>query len=854
VVSVARRPGFLTPPMTHRSSLGVQFSSFVIALVSSTASAQAVRAGDGVQGSVRFIENLGQWPADVQFAADFGGVMARAECGGLGFHSVSASGEGHYVRLVFPGAGPIPQPRGVNALPGVHHYYLGNDPSRWQRNARAFARVEYAGVYPGVDLVLYANQGRPKYDLILAPGVEPSTVRARWLGADEVQTSTGGVGLLLGSAALQEMPVVAWQPRGKASRRPVSCSWEDLGNGELVLRATDLDPSLPLVVDPELVWSTYLGSSVGGSASDWSIRPAVDSQGDVHVVGATRGLDFPVTPGAFHIALGSVPEWCTLTKLRSQDGQAVFSSVFGGSTYNRGNDVSADPWGRSVVVGNTNSHDFPLTAGSYDPDFTGEVGGFVLRFSPYGDQLEFGTILEPVSGLARAQACASKPNGSTVVAGHFDGPQFPSTMPPLGTLGTGPSPAGAYVLELNASGTGVTWARQIGSIATVMDFAVAPDGTLTLAGYTHSRQFPTTPGVFQPTMSGFTNMNAFVSRLSPDAQDLIWSTFLGGSQPNEEDIVLGVGLDAFGGVALGIQTNSASFPTTPGTLRPEPPPADQGTAWAAGVLCRLSSDASRLIYSTFTTTSSSVGGFTYPRVDASGVVTIIGAAGSMFPGTPGAYDEVYGPGQQFQIARLDPYGRRFLHLTHVGGTGQNYVYEIAESPAGRVTVVGEVLAPGGLPTTPGSFQPDFAGGFSDAFVTTMYLDVAGVTEIGPGTPACHGAIRAAALRKPSPGAADFGLYCSGAPQNARGALLVGRPRSSPVVFGGADIHVDRSAGWRMLRVHTDEFGYVESSLPIPALIPGSTYAVQYVFQNQEECQGTGRLSSSPGLRLVIQQP
>jgi len=839
--------------MPIRSLFAAPFSCCVIALVSSASAAQDVRARDGAHGSVRFIENLGQWPADVQFAADVGGVMARAECGGLGFHSVSASGEGHYVRLVFPGAGPIPQPRGVNALPGVHHYYLGNDPSRWQRNARAFARVEYADVYPGVDLVLYGNEGRPKYDLVLAPGVDPSVVRARWLGADDVQASSGGVGLLLGSASLQEMPVVAWQPLGDASRRSVSCAWVDLGNGELLLHAADLDPSLPLVVDPELVWSTYLGSSVGGSARDWSIRPAIDSQGDVHVLGATRGLDFPVTPGAFHVALGGVPsEWCTLTKLRSLDGQAVFSSVFGGSTYNRGNDVSADAWGRSVVVGNTRSHNFPLTAGAYDSDFTGEEGGFVLRFSPSGDQLEFGTILEAVNGLGRAQACASKPDGSTVVAGSFAGDQFPSTMPHLGIIETLPYPNGAFILELNASGTAVTWARQIGSQASVQDFVLSPDGTVTLAGLTYSRQFPTTPGVFQATMAGFTLTNAFVTRLSPDAQDLIWSTFLGGSQPSELDIVFGLSLDSFGGVAVGVQTNSMSFPTTPGTICPGPP-ATQG-AWAAGVLCRISSDASRLIYSTFTTTSPYVVGFGAPVVDASGVVTIIGGAGSMFPGTPGAYDEVYGPGQQFQIARLDPYGRRFLHLTHVGGAGQNIVNEIAETPAGRVTVVGEVLAPGGLPTTPGSFQPDFAGGFSDAFVTTMSLDVAGVTEIGPGTPACHGAIRAAALRKPTPSASDFGLYCSGAPQNSRGALLVGRPRSSPVVFGGADVHVDRSAGWRMLTVRTDEFGYVESSLPIPALTPGTTYAVQYVFVNQADCQGPGRLSSSPGLRLVIQQP
>jgi hypothetical protein len=538
--------------------------------------------------------------------------------------------------------------------------------------------------------------------------------------------------------------------------------------------------------------------------------------------------------------------------LRSLDGQAIFSSVFGGSSYNRGADVSADAWGRSVVAGNTRSHDFPLVPGSYDPIFTSEMGGFVLRFSAAGDQLEFGTILEgDLQG--GVQACASTPDGSTVVAGWFQGGQFPSTLPPHGTIPTTPYTGGGFLLELDPSGASVTWSRLIGSESGIHDFVLSPDGTLTLAGATYSEQFPTTPGVFQPTMGGWVRQNAFVVQFSPDAEEVIWSTYLGGTAPYEQDYVCGMDVDSFGAVTLCVQTNSPSFPTTPGTIRPEPP-EPPNTSFLAGILCRISNDATRLIYSTFTTTSVNIGGFGYPLVDASGVATVTGAAFSLFPGTPGAYDEDYGPGDQFQIARIDPYGRRFLHLTHVGGTSFTVVHDISESPSGRVTAVGEVLAPGGLPTTPGSFQPDFAGGFSDAFVTTMYLEVAGVTEIGPGTPACHGLMRAAALRKPSPGAQDFGLYCSGAPQDARGALLMGRPRSSPMVFGGADVHVDRSLGWRIRRVSTDEFGYVETTLPLPALIPGTTYAVQYVFQNTAECQGAGRLSSSPGLRLVIQQP
>jgi hypothetical protein len=132
------------------------------------------------------------------------------------------------------------------------------------------------------------------------------------------------------------------------------------------------------------------------------------------------------------------------------------------------------------------------------------------------------------------------------------------------------------------------------------------------------------------------------------------------------------------------------------------------------------------------------------------------------------------------------------------------------------------------------------------------LQVGGVTPIGEGTPACHGPIVTEAWRNPVSGADDFGLYCSGAPEHARGALLIGRASSAPATFGGATLHVDRLAGFRTLRVASDEYGYLETRLPVPALPPGTSFAVQYVFQNNAACPGSTRFSSSNALRLVVQ--
>ncbi len=803
--------------------------------------------GGSAAGPARFIENLGQWPADVQFAAAVGGMAARAECGGLGFHSIARDGSGHYVRLVFDGAASNLQPHGVDPLPGLHHYYLGNDPARWQRNARAFAAVEYRGVYPGVDLVLHARQGRPKYDLLLAPGVDPATVRVRWLGAEHVDAGHEGVGLLLGSAGLQELPIVAWQPRRNAGDRPVRAAWIRTQDDVLTLRVEDADPALALVIDPELLWSTYLGASSTGGNGDWATKPAVDANGDVYVLGRTDGYDFPVTPGAFHVQPGT-REWCTLTKLGGSDGRGIYSIVFGGSDVERGNDLAVDSLGRCTVVGWTHSSDFPVVAGSFDTLINNPDPAFALRFSATGEQLDYSTVFEPAQGGCVAHACALRPDGSVVVGGTLYGQGFPFTLPPLGVVGSDTWAASSFLLELDVSGSNVRWARQIGSTAGLFRIALLKSGEIQTAGIVRSQAFPTTPGVFMPTKPLAWGTILFFTRLSPAADSIVWSTFLGGSHGNENDQVDYLAIDDFGTVTFAGVTNTDTFPTTPGTLLPNAPgPQEYGS-----VLCRIAADGSSLIYSTFTTPLPNWGGFGYPFVDASGVVTAAGSTASYFAATPGALDPSWGPGDQYQVVKVDPYGRRLLFLTHVGGAGPRITLGMVATSDGRVTVVGQYAGPG-HPTTPGSFQPGYAGGLSDGTATTLYLELTGVSNFGASTPACHGEVRAFALRMPSAGAADFGFYCSAAPENARGVLLLGRPAAVPAFLGGAAIHVALSPAPRMLPVRSDEFGYLETPLALPlGLQPGSVIAAQYLFRNNDDCSGPTRFSASQALRLVIQ--
>ncbi len=825
--------------------------ALLMSLVAATQTdAQASQTTAAAPTGVRFIENLGQWPADVRFAADIGGVVARAECEGLGFHAVDAEGRGAYLRLVFEGGISMPEPHGLDPLPGVHHYYIGNDPTRWRSNARAFAQVAYTDIYPGVDLILRSESGSPKYDLVFRPGADIGRVRARWVGQDRATTGGRGLTLGVGGTAVHELPVVAWQVRPDGTHFPAEVYWNTTESGELALRGTDLDSTLGLVVDPEVVWGTYLGSSSSAGGGESSTRVRLDQDGNVVVLGYTREYGFPTTPGAIVIQPQGT-RWITVTKLNSVDGRGIYSAVLGGSSNQRETDISVDGLGRVLVVGQTMSTDFPTTAQAYDSVLDTFESAFAFRLSTDGSVLEYSTFLEgSLLGLTAGTSCHANDDGTSLVAGTFGaGPNFPSTMPPLGDVPQDSTAYGSFITKLDGTASGIVWSRLIGNGAALQELAVGGSGDIYAAGVVRSPLFPTTPNSLQPIKPHPTNAVVFALRLSPGCQQVRWSTFLGSAYPSEFTLPYALSVDDFGCPSFLFGTNSNTFPTSLGALQANAP-VQPGSFYGGG-MTRIAADGSHLVYSTYLT-SPGYGGLGAPSVDRSGVVTLAGNIGAYFPTTPGAEDPQDDPGAEFQIARLDPRGQRLLHLRHFGGTSAKIVTASAVHTSRSVTVAGTVQYPGGMPTTLTAFQPNYAGGSSDAFVMTLDLQVAGVTPIGDGTPACHGPIVTEAWRSPAASASDFGLYCSGAPENARGALLIGRAASTPTLFGGAVLHIDRAAGFRALRVRADEYGYLEKTVPVPALPFGTTFTVQFVFQNHRSCVGVGRYSSSNALRLEVQ--
>src|SRR5213593_1060963 len=199
------------------------------------------------------------------------------------------------LRMGLAGGNPATQAAAERRLSATVNYFVGNDPTQWHVDVPTYARITYQDVYPGVDLVYYGDQGRLEYDLVVKPGADPAAIVLRYEGHDTLEIDARG-DLVLGLGARevrQAKPILYQELSGE--RRQVSGAYLMRDSETVGLEIGDYDKAAPLVIDPTLIYSTYLG----GSSDDVGFGIAVDSARSAYVTGLTRSTNFPRTPGAF---------------------------------------------------------------------------------------------------------------------------------------------------------------------------------------------------------------------------------------------------------------------------------------------------------------------------------------------------------------------------------------------------------------------------------------------------------------------------------------------------------------------------------------------------------------------------
>ena len=281
------------------------------------------------------------------------------------------------IRLKLDGASHQASISPEGQFAGKNNYYLGNDPKKWRTGVPTFARVRYASVYPGIDMVYYGNQRRLEHDFIIAPGADPRRIRVAIDGATPQLASNGDLLLALNGGGIRMLKPVVYQ-QIDANRYEVNGSYKLLAGNRIGFEIGKYDKHHELVIDPVLSYSTYFG----GTAGDYSYAVATSAAGLVYFAGTTFSADFPTQNAA--IGTPSVAPDAFVVGINPASG-VIFSTYLGGSAQDEARGIAVSNAGNIYVGGFTNSGDFPTIAGGLPTtNHGGTYDGFVTQLNSSG--------------------------------------------------------------------------------------------------------------------------------------------------------------------------------------------------------------------------------------------------------------------------------------------------------------------------------------------------------------------------------------------------------------------------------------------------------------------------------------
>ncbi len=616
------------------------------------------------------------------------------------------------VRLKFAGANATSLIDGRDELPGKTNYFMGKDAKQWHSNLPSYSSVEYRGIYSGVDAVFHGNPQHLEYDFIVAPGADPHAIALDVEGAKRMRiTPRGDMVLGVGQSELDlEKPVVYQEVKGQ--RREVAGNFVLRGPRRIGFALGPYDHSQPLVIDPTLAYSTYLGgANITGAANDAGKAITVDSAGDVYVTGTTTSIDFPVTAGAFKPAYpnpGGTAGF--VTELNPSGSALVYSTYFGdtsgGST--TVTSIALDATDNAYLTGYTNSNNFPTTQGAYKTSETaGGTYAFATELNPTGTGLVYSTYLSgtETSGVHTTNGfgVAVDADGNAYVAGTTTSPTYPTTpgafQPVQGCVSPTACGGTGFVTKVSSGGASLSYSTYLGTGSNKPEaVAVDSSGEAYVVGSTETSTFPVTSGAFQTSSSD--PVTVFVTKFNPGGTALTYSTFLSGTSGTSANEALAVAVDASGYTYVTGQTSDSNFPTTSGAYQTNLLDA------ADAFVTKLNLTGSALVYSTYLpghTTGYGIG------VNSSGEVYVAGdnyGSAGTFPTTSDAFQP--GPLTTTTNGFLTVFnssGSDLVYSTYIevpSGNEITYAYAAAVDSTGNAYVAG--AAQPGFPTTAGAFK------------------------------------------------------------------------------------------------------------------------------------------------------
>jgi hypothetical protein len=389
-----------------------------------------------------------------------------------------------------------------------------------------------------------------------------------------------------------------------------------------------------------LLYSTFLGGSSSNAAEDI----VIDGSDNAYVFGYTYSSDFPTTPGAFDTSHnGSCDVF--VTKLDPTGSSLLYSTFIGGSSGEYSGEIEIDGGRNVYITGHTFSNDFPITPGAWDTSFNGgSYDGFVTKLDNTGSTLLYSTYLGG-SDSDNVQGISVDWSGYIYVVGSTSSDDFPTTPGAYDT--TYNSSLDTFISKLDPKSSTLNYSTYFGTVGTVgweagYEIEVDWNGDCYVVGSTTSASFPTTPGAYDTTHNGGTDV--FLAKFNSAGSHILYSTLIGG---NDSDSGPHLEIDGMGNAYITGYTRSTNFPVTPGAY------AMTHSSGEDIFVAKMNSTGSLLLYSTYLGGSGDDEGHGI-AVDGSGKVYITGTTESSdFPTTSGAYDTSFNGVKDVFIAKID---------------------------------------------------------------------------------------------------------------------------------------------------------------------------------------------------------
>jgi uncharacterized repeat protein (TIGR01451 family) len=632
------------------------------------------------------------------------------------------------LQMKLVGASAKARVKGMEELPGKSNYFIGNDPKKWRTNIPTYAKVRMENVYPGVDLVYYGNQGQLEYDFVVHPGADPSGIKLALRSTPTSEDAAGSEnsphakierkGDLLvhvdGGEVRFRKPVVyqtvyADNTQGKAHRILVNGNYVLTAKSEVTFAVGEYDRTMPLVIDPALAYSSYLG----GSQQEQGYAIAADRSGNAYVTGYTISKDFPTSdaPQASNNSSFLYGANAFVTKFNADGSALLYSTYLGGSGTAFAYGVAVDTSGNAYITGQTDSTDFP-TVRPFQATYAGAQDSFVTKLNAAGSALVYSTYLGG-SGNDEAYGIAVDASGSAYVTGWTSSTNFPTTSGAFQTTNHAIAPYGAnaFVTKFSTDGSTLVYSTYLGgSTPGVGDvgagIAVDASGSAYVTGRVASADFPTV-NAFQSSTKG--DGTAFVTKLNADGSALVYSTFLGGSSHLYNGMLVGgsvatgIAVDSSGNAYVTGSTYCTDFPTTP--------VAYQGSNHATGAgsinafVTKFNPSGSSLVYSTY------LGGSNADQangiaIDGSGDTYVSGyTVDTDFPTANPiqANNASKTAGRNAFITEFNADGSGLVYSTYLGGSANDTAYGIAVDGSNNAYVTGG-SGSADFPATTNAFQ------------------------------------------------------------------------------------------------------------------------------------------------------